>query len=227
MRELLSPQIEDYLKRIHTLSQRGKVSTQALADALEISSASVSGMLKKLAELGLVEHEKYQGAVLTSAGERIALELVRHHRLIETYLHQALGYPLEEVHDEAERLEHHISETFEARIAEQLGHPTHDPHGEPIPTKDGFVPPQATLALADVPAGTATRLGRVSEKSRELLSYFVAAGLVPGAQLKVTRIEPSAGTITVEVSGKTQTLALETARSLWVDYPERPESLAS
>ncbi len=217
MRELLSPQIEDYLKQIHVLSQRGKVNTQALADALEISPPSVSGMLKKLAELGLVQHEKYQGAQLTQTGQKIALELVRHHRLIETYLHQALGYGLEEVHDEAEKLEHHISEAFEARIAERLGHPTHDPHGEPIPTKDGVMPPQATLALADVPAGTDTRVGRVSEKSRELLAYFVSSGLIPGAQLRVTQIEPSAGTITVEVAGQAQTLALETARQLWVD----------
>jgi DtxR family transcriptional regulator, Mn-dependent transcriptional regulator len=133
MRELLSPQSEDYLKAIYSLGT-DRVNTQSLADRLEVKPGSVTEMLKRLAELGLVEHKPYYGARLTPAGERIALELIRHHRLLESYLHQALGYALEDVHREAERLEHHISEEFEARISELLGHPTHDPHGDPIPT---------------------------------------------------------------------------------------------
>ena len=152
MREKLSSHSEDYLKALYELGS-SDISTQALADKLEFKPGSVTGMLKKLVELGLVKHEPYQGASLTETGQKIALELLRHHRLLETYLHQALGYNLHELHDEADKLEHHISEDFEARIDAILGHPTHDPHGDPIPTLDGLIPKFASRPMAAICRG--------------------------------------------------------------------------
>ena len=140
----VSHAVEDYLKAIYELQiEHGKVSTNALADQLKVAPASVTGMLKKLAEdrPRLVNYERHHGVVLTPAGEKIALEVIRHHRLIELYLHQALGYPLDQVDAEAEKLEHVISEDFEDRIAKWLGNPEIDPHGDPIPSKDGKIAP--------------------------------------------------------------------------------------
>lgn len=217
MRELLSPQIEDYLKRIHSLEQHGKVSTQALADALEISAPSVSGMLKKLAELGLVTHHKYQGATLTDSGKRIALELIRHHRLLETYLHQALGYKLHEVHAEAEKLEHHISEDFEARISEILGHPTHDPHGDPIPTKDGQLPASASRPLTELFVGEDAIIGRIFEHhNTDFIQHLEQLGLTPGVAVRITAISQPAGTLSLTANGLVHTLSLEAAQKLYV-----------
>jgi DtxR family transcriptional regulator, Mn-dependent transcriptional regulator len=216
MRELLSPQSEDYLKAIYSLGG-DRVNTQALADRLEVKPGSVTEMLKRLADLGLVEHKPYYGARLTPAGERIALELIRHHRLLESYLHQALGYALEDVHREAEKLEHHISEEFEARISELLGHPTHDPHGDPIPTLEGKLPEFATRAMLDVGENEEVCLGRVSEKDPDFLRLVVSLGLIPGARVKVVRVSKASGTITLEVAGANQhTLSLEAAQKLWV-----------
>jgi DtxR family transcriptional regulator, Mn-dependent transcriptional regulator len=217
MRELLSPQSEDYLKAIYSLGG-DRVNTQALADRLEVKPGSVTEMLKRLADLGLVEHKPYYGARLTPAGERIALELIRHHRLLESYLHQALGYALEDVHREAEKLEHHISEEFEARISELLGHPTHDPHGDPIPTLEGKLPEFATRAMLDVGENEEVCLGRVSEKDPDFLRLVVSLGLIPGARVKVIHVAKASGTITLEVAGTVQhTLSLEAARKLWVE----------
>jgi DtxR family transcriptional regulator, Mn-dependent transcriptional regulator len=217
MRELLSPQSEDYLKAIYSLGG-DRVNTQALADRLEVKPGSVTEMLKRLADLGLVEHKPYYGARLTPAGERIALELIRHHRLLESYLHQALGYALEDVHREAEKLEHHISEEFEARISELLGHPTHDPHGDPIPTLEGKLPEFATRAMLDVSENEEVCLGRVSEKDPDFLRLVVSLGLIPGARVKVIHVAKASGTITLEVAGTVQhTLSLEAARKLWVE----------
>jgi DtxR family transcriptional regulator, Mn-dependent transcriptional regulator len=225
MRELLSPQSEDYLKAIYSLGG-DRVNTQALADRLEVKPGSVTEMLKRLAELGLVEHKLYYGARLTPAGERIALELIRHHRLLESYLHQALGYALEDVHREAEKLEHHISEEFEARISELLGHPTHDPHGDPIPTLEGKLPEFATRAMLDVGENEEVCLGRVSEKDPDFLRLVVSLGLIPGARVKVIHVAKASGTITLEVAGPStlggtgtvqHTLSLEAARKLWVE----------
>jgi DtxR family Mn-dependent transcriptional regulator len=227
MRALLSPQIEDYLKRLHALQTlHGKVSTQALADALEISAPSVSAMLKKLEGLGLVTYEKYQGASLTDSGEKIALELIRHHRLLETYLHQALGYPLHEVHAEAERLEHHISEEFEARISELLGHPTHDPHGDPIPSKDGLLPPSASRPLSALQAGERATIGRVVEtRDNPFLEHAAKLGLMPGAAVRVLEISAPARTLTVQVGDDAaHTLSLEAASQLFVTELEAVES---
>lgn len=221
MREHLSPQAEDYVKAVYRLSHEGSVTTLALAEALSVSSPSVTGMLKKLNELGLVAYAPYRGVALTESGEKVALELIRHHRLLELYLHQALGYPLEAVHAEAERLEHHISEEFEARIFERLGQPTHDPHGDPIPGLDGSLPRHATKPLAELEAGHAARVGRVAEDDPELLRQLVALGLTPGDEVRTLEAQPKLGLVRLEVAGRSRTLGIEAARRVWVEEEVR------
>jgi DtxR family Mn-dependent transcriptional regulator len=200
----LSEAQEDYLKQILLLGGGEKledtlsVSTQALADQMEIKPASVTGMLKKLAELGLVEYEAYKGVRLTEAGYKVALEVLRHHRLLEAYLHQALGYGWEEVHAEAERLEHHISEAFEARIAEWLGHPSHDPHGDPIPTVELELPKDApTKRLVALEAGEYGLVARVSTQDHDTLNLLAHLHLRPGAAIRV--LEHSTEGIRIEI----------------------------
>ncbi len=173
----ISAAMEDYLKAIHQIGATtgGAVTTQALADRLHVSTASVTGMIKKLDSLRLVEHEPYHGVVLTPRGQAVALEVLRHHRLLELFLVEQLGVPWEEVHAEAERLEHHISEGLEERIAAKLGQPSHDPHGDPIPARDGSMIdiPARPLAACDV--GSQARITRVSDRSTALLQYLARA----------------------------------------------------
>jgi DtxR family transcriptional regulator, Mn-dependent transcriptional regulator len=217
MREKLTSQAEDYLKALYALEQSHKVSTQALADHLGVAPASATQMLKKLAEMALVTHAPYQGATLTATGRSIALELIRHHRLLETYLHQALGYALEDVHDEAERLEHHISEDFEAKISELLGHPTHDPHGDPIPSLDGILPPCATRPITELFVGENAIIGRIQQRSPEFIKHLVLLGLMPNAKIRLLEMSVPAGTVTLEVDGVAiHTLSLEAAKQLLV-----------
>lgn len=190
LRQLLSAQAEDYLKTIYLLTRTGKASTQRLADALGITPASVSGMLKKLAELHLIQHRPYYGAVLTEAGERIALEILRHHRLLELYLTEALGYSWDEVHAEADRLEHVISEEFEARINTWLGNPQYDPHGHPIPQPNGSVPVShgrllSNLGPQDLAQSTHWWVVRVSDSDAEVLRTLAQLGIRTGIALHV------------------------------------------
>ena len=201
MRELLTPQAEDYLKAIYDLTSTPseRVNTQDIADRLAVTPASVTGMLKKLAELGLIEHAPYQGARLTETGTKIALELLRHHRLLELYLHQALGYALEDVHREAEKLEHHISEEFEARIYRALGEPTHDPHGDPIPTLEGRLPDTGSTPLTSLKAGDRACVARVPDRDAEFLRHIATMGLTPGAVIEVLEVAPFKGPITLRI----------------------------
>jgi DtxR family Mn-dependent transcriptional regulator len=186
----LSESQEDYLKRIYLLSEQGNsVSTQALADHLNVKPASVTGMIKKLAEVNLLEYERYRGVQLTPAGERVAVEVLRHHRLIELYLSQVLGYSWDEIHEEAERLEHHISEKFEARIAEHLGHPTHDPHGDPIPSAELIFPEgPALVSLASVPASANCVIKRVLAQDKDALTLLSKLDLVIDRNLQVVEL---------------------------------------
>lgn len=211
----LSHAAEDYLKQLYRLGQGGTVGTQALADALNVTPASTTGMLRKLTDLGLVEHAAYRGARLTPAGEKVALEVVRHHRLLELYLHRALGYPLDEVHDEAERLEHVISEAFEARIAAWLGDPNFDPHGDPIPGLNGELPVQGERRLASLGRGEQAQVTRVPEDPA-VLRGLMEAGLTPGVEVKVLTHDPALGTLTLEVGGVPLTLALLVAERVRV-----------
>lgn len=199
----LSQSVEDYLKIIYVLQSEGNVaSTTNIAKAMDVSSASVTNMLKRLAKLNLLEHESYKGAKLTSTGNKIALEILRHHRLLELYLKEVMGYSWDEVHDEAEMLEHHISEQFEDRIAELLNHPTHDPHGDPIPSKDGVMPKMAQLSISEAEENTPYIIGRVKDQDPELLRYLEKIGLIPGVKIEVIEKAPFSGPLNVKIEDK-------------------------
>jgi len=216
----ISAAMEDYLKAIHQIgatSTRGAVTTQALADRLHVSTASVTGMIKKLDTLRLVEHEPYNGVVLTPRGQAVALEVLRHHRLLELFLVEQLGVPWEEVHAEAERLEHHISEGLEERIAAKLGQPSHDPHGDPIPARDGSMIDIPARPLAACDAGSTVRITRVSDRSTQLLQYLAERGLRPGADLAVVSVDELAGVMTIEVGHAEHTLSLGVAGQILVE----------
>ena len=210
----LSEAQEDYLKQVLLLSEGGPVTTQALAGRMGVRPASVTGMLKKLASLGLVDYAPYRGVTLTEAGRAVALEVLRHHRLIETYLAEALGYDWDEVHAEAERLEHHISEAFEARIAEWLGHPERDPHGDPIPAPDLALPESRGRALSDCPPGR-YRLLRVRAQDQDTLALLARLGLVPGVAFALVERAPAGAR--VQAGEGRYLLPLELARSLEVE----------
>jgi DtxR family Mn-dependent transcriptional regulator len=196
--------VEDYLKTIYEVQQEGggaPAGTAELAEKLGVSRASVTGMLKKLAasQDRLIEYARYRGVRLTPSGERAALEVVRHHRLLETYLTSALGFAWDEVHAEADHLEHVISEDLEERIAAYLGHPTADPHGAPIPRRDGSLPLRQEVRLSDVEAGTEAVVLRVSDRDPELLRYLDRLGLRPPARLRVLERGPFDGPLHVEI----------------------------
>jgi DtxR family Mn-dependent transcriptional regulator len=209
----LTSAVEDYLKEIFQLGGED-VKTSELALALGISAASVTGMLRKLSELKLVDYERYRGASLTEAGRKVALETIRHHRLIETYLAEALGYSWFEVHDEAEKLEHHISEEFESRIAEILGHPEYDPHGDPIPDPDGVLPGDLGRSLPALPAGVTLQVTRVVNQPVEVQRYLDGLGLAPGGLLELVEIAPFDGPVTVLCRGAQFALDRELAGSI-------------
>jgi DtxR family Mn-dependent transcriptional regulator len=194
---MLSVSIEDYAKAIYVLEERhGVASTTALADRLEISPPAVSAMVKKLAALGYVTHVRYRGVRLTDEGRRVALEVLRHHRLLETYLVEELGVPWDRVHAEAEVLEHVLSEGLEERIAAKLGEPTHDPHGDPIPAVDGTVVEPATVALDALGPGDRGRFVRVSDSEPKFLRELAELGIRPGDELEVVPGGVRAGSAT-------------------------------
>ena len=215
---MLSAAVQDYLKAIYKLQQsEGKVTTSALAERLSVASASVTNMVKKLADMKLVRHTPYREAVLTSAGEKIALEIIRHHRLLELYLAEVMGYSWDRVHEEAEKLEHVISEEFEEKIDEVLGRPTTDPHGDPIPSKDGKVTAFDHARLADLTPGANGVVRRVDDFDPERLRYLRERGLVLNARVEVLKKEPFNGPLLVRV-GKTQHhLGLDVARGVFVE----------
>jgi DtxR family Mn-dependent transcriptional regulator len=194
-----SQAMQDYAKAIYTLATRSDapVTTNALAERLGVTPASASAMVKKLSERGLVEHTPYRGVELTGAGERVALEVLRHHRLLELYLAEHLGVPWDRVHDEAEALEHVISEDLEARIAAKLGHPTHDPHGDPIPDAQLRIHEATTRKLTDLRAGDRGRFVRVSDSDPAMLRYLDERGIQLGDRLEVVDRQPFDGPLTV------------------------------
>ena len=181
--------VEDYLKTIFEIERtEGKVATTILAERLGVAPASVTGMIKKLAAMDLVRYKRYQGVQLTQAGRRIALEVIRHHRLVELYLAEALGVPWDRVHEEAEKWEHVLSEDVEARMDVVLGHPTVDPHGSPIPTPDGQVERRCQQKLSEVPAGCRVILSEVSDHSPEILRRLGQMGLFPGTTISIQKV---------------------------------------
>lgn len=203
VRAEISNAVQDYAKAIWSLSQRGDepVSTSALAERLDVSPASASAMIKRLESMGLVEHEPYHGVQLTQAGERVALEVLRHHRLLELYLAEALGMSWDRVHAEAEVLEHAISPALSELIAAKLGNPTHDPHGDPIPTADGEIDEAPTRPLSELDPGTAGVFVRVSDSDPDMLRYLADRGIAPGDRFEVLERAPFDGPLTVEFGG--------------------------
>ncbi|WP_129670680.1 metal-dependent transcriptional regulator [Candidatus Chloroploca sp. Khr17] len=217
----ITPAVEDYLKAIYHLQQHQPVvTTSLLGEERGSRPGSVTGMIKKLAEMNLVQHTPYQGVQLTPAGERIALEVIRHHRLLELYLVEALGYSWDEVHEEAEKLEHHISEKLEARIAAHLGHPTFDPHGDPIPSLEGTLPTSLDLRLADMKVEECARVIRMRDQSAERLRYLADLGLMPGALVEITASAPFDGPITVRLGEVVYALDRRMARTIEVERVE-------
>jgi len=217
----LSESQEDYLKQIFLLGGDGdRVSTQALARRLQVKPASVTEMVGRLSQLDLVEHAPYYGVQLTEGGRRVALEMLRHHRLLETFLVEALGYTWDQVHEEAERLEHVISELFEERIAEAMGHPTHDPHGDPIPTPDLNLPNGDSLVpLQDLPVGFQGTLVRVGAQDPDNLNLLRRLGLAPGCTVEVVSDEERG--IRIRVGEDRFLLPTYLAEALWMERLEQ------
>ena len=208
--EVLTRSVEDYLKAIYRLSPPGRAaSTSEIAQRLELSPASVSGMVKRLSEQGLLEHEPYKGVQLTAEGRRAALRMLRRHRLIEAYLVAFLGYTWDTVHDEAERLEHAVSDTLVERMAAVLGNPTVDPHGDPIPTPEGEIHEPVSVPLSEVPAGASVEILRVEESQPDRLRYIASVGLRPGVRITVVDRQPFRGPITIDVGGQTHVIGTE------------------
>lgn len=208
---------EDYLKAIYLLAKKGqKVTNSALANYLEVSPASTTNMVKKMADLKLVEYTPYQEMTLTPAGERVALEVLRHHRLLELFLHDKLNLSWDQVHAEAERLEHVMSDVLEDAIANALGNPTIDPHGDPIPTKDGVVHEIEGIPLTEAKVGRAYQLARVLMQDSARLTYLGSLGLYPSAGVVLLKRAPFDGPLLIDVAGEHHALAHEMAKYLLV-----------
>ena len=191
--------------------------TSTLAERLDVAPSTVTAMLKRLDAMGLVRYEPYHGVTLTDGGEQVALEVIRHHRLLEAFLADALGMPWDRVHDEAEVLEHYISEELERRIAEKLGNPSQDPHGDPIPSADLDMADDRTVALAELRPGAAATFARVSDSQPEMLRYLAERGIRPGVLLRVTGAQPFGGPLLVAVEGRRHALGGELARNMRVE----------
>jgi DtxR family Mn-dependent transcriptional regulator len=213
----VSRAMEDYLKAVYRLREVDKqVTTQRLADELGVTGPSVTNMVKRLAEMHLLSHTRYHGVDLTPAGEKIALEIIRHHRLLELYLAETLGYPWDEVHAEAERLEHHVSDELEARMDSALGYPTTDPHGDPIPSAEGVIPEVAVTRLLDASPGEEATVVRVSDRDPEQLRYLGGLGLYPGVCVTVVEVLPFDGPLRLLIAGKEHIIGRPLAAAVFV-----------
>ncbi len=214
---LPSSSVGDYLKAIWEVAGADVASTKDVADRLSISAASVTNMFARLQEMGFVEYERYRGASLTQRGHAEALRLVRRHRLIETFLLEQLGYPLTDLHEEAERLEHAVSDEFTERLAQLLGHPKRDPHGDPIPATDGTFEEEEEKPLRESEPGSRVRISRVEHRNPSALAYLADRGLVPGRLLTVGEVRLLDGVVTVEdEDGTSHTLGEPLAGSILV-----------
>jgi len=218
----ISSAIEDYAKAIYALELRAgdAVTTNALAERLGVTPGSASGMVKRLAELGLVEHEPYRGVQLTEDGRRVALEVIRHHRLLELYLVQSLGVPWDRVHEEAEVLEHVLSEELEELIAAKLGNPTRDPHGDPIPTRELTIEEKPTESLQSLDAGACGRFTRVSDSDPEMLRFLADRGISPGDSFEVIDKQPFGGPLFIRFGDNVHVLGGDLAKAMRVEVHE-------
>lgn len=226
MDEIRTAAVEDYLKTIFNLREEpyvanansdNGISTQAVALQLGVAAPSATAMIKRLAGLGLARHTPYRGVELTPEGEKIALEVIRHHRLSETFLAQVLGVGWDKAHEEAEKWEHVLSEDVEARMAALLGDPTHDPHGSPIPTVDGHITRDGGCLLTTVEAGAQVIVRRVRDENAALLRHLGSVGLVPGARVEVLRAVIAEGVVVLRVDGKEQVVGLSPAAAVVVE----------
>lgn len=209
--------IEDYLKAIYEIQrEKGKVATTVLAERLRIQPASVTGMIKRLSEMNLLTYERYQGVMLSSAGKKIALEVIRHHRLVELFLAEALGVPWDKVHEEAEKWEHILSEELEERIDALLGYPTHDPHGAPIPNRNGDVAEHPKMVLADLEVSQSAAIVEVNDHDPELLRYLGSMELYPNTEFVVLDVAPFDGPIKIKIQSTELTLGNKVARQIYV-----------
>jgi DtxR family Mn-dependent transcriptional regulator len=216
-RTTLSQAMEDYLKAIYKLMELdGIVTTSVLAEYMGVAPASVTNMCKKLAELKLLVYERYQGVKFTPVGEKLALEIVRHHRLIELYLAEALGVPWDQVHEEAEKLEHVISEDLEDRMAAALGDPQFDPHGAPIPSRSGAVSQPESGRLVDMKAGDKLVVVEVDDQDADLLRYLGEMGIYPGTYLELIDCAPFSGPLMLQVGETQHNLGYQAAKSILV-----------
>lgn len=218
-----SSSVGDYLKAIWEVAGSGAASTKDVAGRLSISSASVTNMFGRLQEMGLVEYERYRGASLTQRGRVEALRLVRRHRLIETFLMEHLGYSWQDVHEEAERLEHAVSDRFTERLAELLGHPGRDPHGDLIPSADGTLAPESSIPLSEAGVGQRVRIVKIGDESAPVLNHLGERGLTPGRTLSVKEIRGLDGLVTVEdEGGEEYPLGESLARAIFVQRVAKP-----
>jgi DtxR family Mn-dependent transcriptional regulator len=215
----VSSAIEDYAKAIYSLQRPGAetVSTNALAERLGVTPGSASAMVKRLGELGLVDHVRYRGVTLTESGRRVALEVIRHHRLLELYLVKSLGVPWDQVHEEAEVLEHVLSDQLEERIAAKLGHPTRDPHGDPIPSPELTLDEAPTVSLQSLEAGAAGTFSRVSDSDPDMLRFLSERGIAPGDPFEVVEKQPFDGPLFVRFGDDVHVLGGALARAMRVE----------
>lgn len=214
---MLGPAVQDYLKAIYKITSADHRCTPSLlAERMGVSPAAITKMAKRLQELKLVNYTRSQDLTLTPAGEKIALEIIRHHRLLEVYLKEALGYTWDQVHSEAEKLEHVISEEFEEKIDRLLGYPTRDPHGDPIPTRDGHVERVRHATLAEMEPGQEGVVSRVSDADPAMLRYLGDLGLYPDTEVDMLEKEPFGGPLRVRVAGTERAIGAELARSVFV-----------
>ena len=214
----LSRSVEDYLKAIYGLSETADeqgVATSEIAEKLALAPASVTGMIKRMAESGLLEHEPYRGVKLTDEGQKAALAVMRRHRILETYLIRKLGYDWANVHEEAERLEHAVSDTLIERMAKVLGDPQEDPHGDPIPGPDGSLAEMVYVPLADLSVGEEAEIRRVNTSQPDRLRYIGATGLMPGTHVELVAREPFQGPLRLKVGDREQIIGHELAGMLW------------
>ena len=213
--------VQDYLKTIYSIACAGEgVSTTAIAGRLRVSPASVTSMIKRLSSMGYLTHQRYQGVELTAEGTEVALEVIRHHRLLEAYLHQSLGIPWDRVHDEAEVLEHALSEDLEDVISRILGEPTHDPHGDPIPPKRGSYEEVLHDSLEQAPPGPA-RIERVSDRDPEVLRHLASIGLQPGTDILIEKKDPFGGPVWVKVGKRRHALGGEITTKVYVSRGDK------
>jgi DtxR family Mn-dependent transcriptional regulator len=209
--------MEDYLKAVYRLQESGgAASTQALSEELNVTGPSVTNMVKRLHEMRLLKYTRYQGVELTEAGEKIALEVIRHHRLLELYLAETLGYSWDEVHDEAEKLEHHMSDDLEARMDSALGYPSHDPHGDPIPSAEGKIVHRDALMLRDAEPLEAMTVSRVSDRDPERLRYLGTLGLFPGAEVTVLERLPFDELLKIGIAGEEYVIGKQLGEAVFV-----------